>query len=96
MLAILSRGSAAIVEVEMLAQIVAFRLNELPQFAGGGPAMKLETINLRASGEKWVQQQIADDPSLLGLGDLILKDKERIQPRARQAGWIYSYRIPRR
>lgn len=44
--------------------------------------MKLETIDLRALGEKWVQQQIAEDPSLLGLGDLILKDKERIQPRA--------------
>ena len=29
--------------------------------------------------EKWVQQQIGDDPSLLGLGDLLLKDKERIQ-----------------
>jgi hypothetical protein len=32
--------------------------------------------------ERWVQQRIADDPSLLGLGDLVLKDKERAQPRA--------------
>lgn len=32
--------------------------------------------------EVWVQQQIADDPSILGLGDLILKDKERTQPKA--------------
>src|SRR5215207_1219297 len=32
--------------------------------------------------ERWVQQIIADDPAILGLGDLILKDKERIQPRA--------------
>ncbi len=32
--------------------------------------------------EKWVQERIADDPSILGLGELILKDKERIQPRA--------------
>ena len=32
--------------------------------------------------ERWVQQRIADDPSILGLGDLVLKDKERIQPRA--------------
>jgi predicted transport protein len=32
--------------------------------------------------EVWVQQQIADDPSILGLGDLILKDKERSQPKA--------------
>ncbi len=32
--------------------------------------------------EKWVQELIAADPSLLGLGDLVLRDKERIQPRA--------------
>src|SRR6202140_3058938 len=32
--------------------------------------------------ERWVQDRIAEDPSILGLGDLILKDKERIQPRA--------------
>ncbi len=32
--------------------------------------------------ERWVQERIAEDPSLLGLGDLILKDKERIQPHA--------------
>jgi len=32
--------------------------------------------------EFWVQERIAEDPSILGLGDLILKDKERIQPRA--------------
>lgn len=32
--------------------------------------------------EAWLQDQIANDPSILELGDLILKDKERIQPRA--------------
>jgi hypothetical protein len=32
--------------------------------------------------EKWVQERIAEDPSILGLGDLVLKDKERTQPRA--------------
>jgi hypothetical protein len=32
--------------------------------------------------ERWVQERIAEDPSLLGLGDLIVKDKERIQPHA--------------
>lgn len=32
--------------------------------------------------EKWVQDRIAEDPSLLGLGDLILKDREKIQPHA--------------
>jgi hypothetical protein len=29
-----------------------------------------------------VQARIAEDPAILGLGDLILKDKERNQPRA--------------
>jgi hypothetical protein len=32
--------------------------------------------------DRWVQDRIAEDPALLGLGDVILKDKERIQPRA--------------
>ena len=32
--------------------------------------------------ERWVQQRIAEEPSILGLGDLILKDKERVQPHA--------------
>ncbi len=32
--------------------------------------------------EKWVQSVIASDPSILGLGDLVLRDQERIQPRA--------------
>lgn len=44
---------------------------------------KLQTISLKdhpSLNEKWVQEIIATDPSILGLGDLILKDKERIQP----------------
>jgi len=32
--------------------------------------------------EKWVQARIAEDPSILGVGDLILRDQERTQPRA--------------
>ncbi|MAZ83489.1 MAG: hypothetical protein CME90_07740 [Hoeflea sp.] len=32
--------------------------------------------------EKWVQKLIAEDPSILGLGDLVLRDQERIHPRA--------------
>lgn len=32
--------------------------------------------------ERWVQDRIAEDASILGLGDLVLKDKERMQPRA--------------
>jgi hypothetical protein len=43
---------------------------------------KISLIGHTEIKESWIQQQIADDPSLLGLGDLILKDKERMQPRA--------------
>lgn len=32
--------------------------------------------------ESWIQEQISNDPSLLGIGDLVMKDKERMQPRA--------------
>jgi hypothetical protein len=35
-----------------------------------------------ALSEKWVQDRIAEDPALLGLGPLVLRDKERAQPRA--------------
>jgi len=43
--------------------------------------MKLEPVSLSAAHvtEKMVQEQIADDPSILGLGKLELRDKERIQ-----------------
>ena len=46
---------------------------------------KLEHLNLKAHqslNEKWVQDRISEDPSILGLGDVVLKDKERNQPRA--------------
>ena len=47
--------------------------------------VKPEEISMRDHPElteKWVQARIAEDPALLGLGDLVLKDKERAQPRA--------------
>jgi hypothetical protein len=43
--------------------------------------IKLEPVSLKHSQsltEKWVQDQVANDPPLLGLGDLELRDKERI------------------
>ena len=43
---------------------------------------KIFLANHPSIKESWIQQQIADDPSILGLGDLVLKDKERMQPRA--------------
>lgn len=46
---------------------------------------KLTKISMRTHptlSERWVQDRIAEDPMILGLGDVILKDKERIQPKA--------------
>src|SRR3990167_9221798 len=47
--------------------------------------VKAEPIDLKNNSEfseKWIQEKIAEYPAILGLGDLILKDKERIQPGA--------------
>ena len=46
---------------------------------------KFETVSIRNHpelSERWIQDRIAEDPSILGLGDIVLKDRERIQPRA--------------
>ena len=46
---------------------------------------KFETISIRNHpelNERWIQDRIAEDPPILGLGDVVLKDRERIQPRA--------------
>jgi hypothetical protein len=47
--------------------------------------IKLERIPIKLHpelNEKWIQDRIAADPSMLGLGDVVLRDKERVQPRA--------------
>jgi hypothetical protein len=47
--------------------------------------VKFDRINLKGSAEfteRWVQDRIANEPAILGLGDVVLKDKERTQPRA--------------
>lgn len=44
--------------------------------------IKLETISLKSHdeiNEKWVQQRIEEDPSILGLGELTLRQSEKIQ-----------------
>lgn len=44
-----------------------------------------EIISLRAHpelSEQWLQDRIAATPKILGLGDLVLRDKERPQPNA--------------
>ena len=47
--------------------------------------VQLKPISLKAHptlNERWVQQRIVENPTLLGLGDLVVKDQERRQPRA--------------
>ena len=47
--------------------------------------LDLEIISLKRHphlDERWLQERIADNPKLLGLGGLVLRDKERSQPRA--------------
>jgi predicted transport protein len=55
--------------------------------------VKFETISLKGHpefSEKWLQERIIEDPSILGLGDLILKDKERIQPRGGRLDLLFQ------
>ena len=52
-----------------------------------------ETVSLKQHpqlNEKWVQDQIAANPQLLGLGDLILKDKERRQATAGRLDLLFQ------
>jgi hypothetical protein len=46
------------------------------------PITKLSLKSHPDLTERWVQERIAENPQMLGLGDVVLKDKERIQPRA--------------
>ena len=51
---------------------------------------KISLKNHPEYNEKWVQEIIAENPSLLELGDIILKDKERIQPRAGRLDLLFQ------
>lgn len=68
--------------------LIGLCIYKLSDFIFSGEIMKytkLEQISIKHHpevNESWVQQIIADDPAILGLGDIILKDKERYQPRA--------------
>ena len=46
------------------------------------PITKLSLKNHPEFSERWVQDRIAENLQMLGLGEVVLKDKERIQPRA--------------
>jgi len=43
---------------------------------------KITLSNHPTLKEAWIQERIAEDPTILNLGDLVLKDKERLQPNA--------------
>src|ERR1051326_1456223 len=43
---------------------------------------KIDLRNHPLITEKMIQEKIAEDTSIIGLGDLVLKDKERIEPRS--------------
>ena len=47
--------------------------------------LKGKRVSLKSNSEyteKWVQDLIAEDPTILGLGELVLRDRERRQPKA--------------
>jgi len=47
--------------------------------------VKVETVSIREHpelNEAWVQRVVAEDPTILGLGDVVLRDVERRQPKA--------------
>lgn len=55
--------------------------------------VKPERILLKSHpefNERWVQDRLAEDPSLLGLGELIVKDKERIHPGAGRLDFLFQ------
>jgi RecB family endonuclease NucS len=61
--------------------------------------IKLDKINLKNNpiiNEKWVQFIIANNPSILGLGEILLKDIERKQLRAGRLDLLFKDKNNRR
>lgn len=61
------------------------KLNELEHTADNMNHIKLETISLKGHKElteRWIHDIIAKEPTIVGLGDVELKDRERIHPGA--------------
>jgi len=51
---------------------------------------KISMLNHPHINEVMIQEKIAENPLILGLGDLILKDKERMQPRAGRLDLLFQ------
>src|SRR6266446_6322360 len=49
---------------------------------GYTPHERFSLRNHPEFNERWVQDLISNDPLILGLGDLVLRDRERVHPRA--------------
>ena len=58
------------------------------------PARRVSLLGHPEVSERWLQQQIANDPTLLGLGDLDVRDAERRQPGAGRLGAPLRRRAP--
>ena len=52
---------------------------------------KLSLKNHPVLNERWVQDRIAEDPTILGLGDVVLKDRERRQPTAGRLYLLFQH-----
>ena len=64
------------------------------------PLKTIQLKNHQVLNERWLQDIIAEDPSIIGIGDVILKDKERIHQGAgrldillQDADGIESYEV---
>lgn len=71
-------------ERRLIAKMLDVSTSDAPGISTGANVkyekpIKLSIRNHSELSERWVQERIAEDPSILGLGDVILKDKERIQ-----------------
>ena len=51
---------------------------------------RLSLKNHASFNEKWLQDRIADDPAVLGLGELVVLDRERAQERAGRLDLLLS------
>lgn len=52
-----------------------------------------KTVSLKSHpeyNEKWLQSRIVEDPSILGLGDLVVRDVEHMQPKAGRLDLLLS------
>ena len=54
------------------------------------PARRVRLLGHPEVNERWLQEQIANDPTLLGLGDLDVRDMERRQPGAGRLDLLLS------